>query len=99
MKSIPLICTPLIRRATVALICSVLNLGLAISSAIGATITTDKLDYPPGDTAFITGNDWAPNEEVTLVVTHADGTPDTGEDHLPWTVTADTNGYFTTTWH
>src|SRR5262249_20003910 len=32
-------------------------------------------------------------------VTHADGTPDTGEDHLPWTVTADTNGYFSTTWH
>src|SRR5262249_14283463 len=32
-------------------------------------------------------------------VLHADGTPDTGEDHAPWTAVADAGGLFESSWH
>ena len=53
-----------------------------------ATIKTDKDDYPPGQTAIITGSGWEPNEQVTLLfqedpAVHAD---------YELTVTADGEG-------
>ncbi|TXE03421.1 MBG domain-containing protein, partial [Algoriphagus aquimarinus] len=66
-----------------------------------ATVTTDKNDYSPGSTAIITGLGFQPGEEVDLHVYHADGDP-LGSDpgyHEPWTVIADANGEFTTSWY
>ncbi|HEU5166639.1 MAG TPA: hypothetical protein VFU29_13910, partial [Chitinophagaceae bacterium] len=65
-----------------------------------ATVTTDRLDYPPGDTAVITGSGFQPGETVVLLVEHNDEDP-LGIDpqyHQPWTVTADNAGNFTTYW-
>ena len=45
-----------------------LLLGVA-SSALGqATVTTDKENYSPGETAVITGTGWTPGEVVSLLV-------------------------------
>ena len=38
--------------------------------ASGATVVTDKLDYPPGGTAYITGAGFDPGESVSLQVLH-----------------------------
>ncbi|MBI2730062.1 MAG: hypothetical protein HYX40_04815, partial [Sphingobacteriales bacterium] len=67
-----------------------------------ATVSTDRLDYPPGDTAYITGSGFAPGEIVTLQVHHIDmGTVSLGTDpqyHQPWTTVADSLGNISTTW-
>ena len=76
--------------------------GLIMMCSVGLmaqTLTTDKPDYAPGTTANFKGAGFAAGETISLVVHHADGTPDTGADHDPWTVTADANGDFITTWH
>ena len=64
-----------------------------------ATVRTNKAHYSPGDTAKITGENFGPNETVTLQVTHTDGTPNTGAGHEPWTATTDGSGLFITTWY
>ena len=65
-----------------------------------ATLTSDEADYPPGSTVTLMGSDFIPRETVTLQVLHygIDGDNDTSAAHQPWTVTADENGDFTTTW-
>ena len=63
------------------------------------TISTDQPDYGPGTTATFTGSGFLAGELISVVVHHADGTPDSGADHDPWTVTADASGGFETTWH
>ncbi len=67
-----------------------------------ATVTTDQSDYPPGGTVYITGAGFQPNETVTNQVLHADpNVPNddaTSPAHQPWTVTADADGNFSTTW-
>ncbi|TRX33265.1 hypothetical protein FNW52_16030, partial [Flavobacterium sp. ZT3R18] len=67
--------------------------------SFGQTLTSDQDDYAPGTTATFTGSGFFPGETVSMVVRHADETPDTGEDHSSWTVVADENGNFVTTWH
>src|ERR1043166_2762480 len=65
-----------------------------------ATLTTDKPDYSPGTTATITGSGFAAGEPVIVQVLRADGADaDYDLDHVPWSVIADTNGDFVTTWH
>ena len=64
-----------------------------------ATVTTDQADYPPGATALITGSGFWPNEVVTLQVTHADETPPGGAGHESWTVSADGDGAFSSSWY
>ena len=46
------------------------------------TVTTDKSDYAPGDTANISGSGWYPNQSVTLQVVHSDGTAESGAGRL-----------------
>ncbi len=70
-----------------------------LASAQTPSVATDLADYAPGATAQITGSGFWPNEIVTLQVTHADGTPDGGAGHEPWTVTAGPLGSFTTSWY
>src|SRR4051812_28184734 len=38
------------------------------TSVGGATVVTDRLDYPPGDTVTITGAGWQPGETVSFVL-------------------------------
>src|SRR5258705_12313962 len=64
-----------------------------------AEVVTDKGDYAPGTTAYIAASDFLPKETVVLQVLHADGTPDTGEDHEPWSVQANSHGDLVTEWH
>ena len=65
----------------------------------GTRVVTDQADYAPGATAHIRGQEFQAGETVSLQVLHADGTPATGADHEPWSVTADLLGGFQTTWH
>src|SRR5205823_11079546 len=73
----------------------------AVSDAIltNAFVWTDQGDYPPGSTAQIFGRNFQPGENVTLQVVHADGTPDSGADHEPWTIAVADDGTFASTWH
>ncbi|HEY3390579.1 MAG TPA: MBG domain-containing protein, partial [Prolixibacteraceae bacterium] len=66
------------------------------------TLVIDKSDYAPGETVQITGSGWHAGEVVTLQVDHlSDPIPDHGSPnpHLPWTVNADSSGYFSSVWN
>src|SRR5947209_6868705 len=60
-----------------------------IPSLQAATVTTDKADYAPGSTVYITGSGFQPGETVQCQVLHADGSFDntTSGAHAPWYVT------------
>src|SRR5258708_7897355 len=68
--------------------------------ATAATITTDKSDYPPGATVTITGSGFGSNDTVTVQVLHVLDLYDNDSSaaHQPWTIVADGNGNFATTW-
>ncbi len=89
------------RRARRSLYCIMFAFLASVAFSLtsrAASVETDRLDYPPGATATITGAGFGANDVVTVQVLHADGTPSTGEDHEPWTVNADASGNFTTIW-
>jgi IPT/TIG domain-containing protein len=73
---------------------------ICLSSSAQSTIHTDKEDYSPGDTVFITGSGFQPGESVTLQVLHVDaaGDNDVSNAHAPWNTTADENGNISSTW-
>jgi len=88
------------------LVCSLVGFGVLFSrpGTVGKgrtspEVITDRSDYEPGSTAHITGSGFRPKETVGLQVLHADGTPDTGEDHARWYVAADPHGELVTSWH
>jgi hypothetical protein len=63
------------------------------ASVTGATVSTDKEDYAPGEVVVISGKGWAPREAVHLSLVEqpfADGPHD-------WHVVADATGAFTDT--
>jgi hypothetical protein len=63
------------------------------------TVTTDRLDYPPGDTVLINGTGWLAGETVTLKVIHvAEGDNDLSPAHQPFTTVADLNGNISSFW-
>src|SRR5438874_163319 len=66
----------------------------AVARAPHATVTTNKLDYRPGERAAISGSGFLPREYVRLQVVHIDGTPNTAPSHQPWTARADARGSF-----
>src|ERR1051325_11687487 len=94
------------RLAALSLLCLPALL-LWTQTAAAATVTTDKADYPPGATAYITASGFQVGETVSFQVLHADGTPSDGEDHQPWYVTDGgledldgvVDGNIKTTWH
>jgi len=80
----------------------VLTITLTCSSTFGqATLTTDKPDYAPQSTATIYGTGFEPGEDVVVQVIDwsETGDNDTNPLHQPWTVQADSNGEFVTTWY
>ncbi len=74
------------------------QLALARGGDSVPTVTTDKPDYPPGDTAQITGAGFLPGEQVECQVLRLDAPFDPSVAHLPWLVTADASGNFQTSW-
>src|ERR1051326_5060206 len=76
---------------------------LQLSSPVAAdsipTVTTDKPDYPPGDTAQITGSGFQAGEEVECQVLRLDNPFDPNIEHLPWLVAVDASGNFQTSWY
>ena len=89
-----------LRIALATLVFASVSLFFCTSTAFSqAQLTTDMLDYSPGETAIFTGSGFFAEESVTVQVLHADGSPATGEDHDPWTVLSDSAGSFITTWH
>jgi len=65
----------------------------AVVSSSAATVTTDKLDYAPGEIVTITGNGFQPNETVWMLL-HEE--PETRDDTILSSV-ADNQGNFTNT--
>jgi hypothetical protein len=63
-----------------------------------ATLTSDAPDYAPGATATFYGTGFQPYENVTLVVHNITNPICYNGLCCPWTVQADANGNFTTTW-
>ena len=76
---------------------AILWLGQGLVTA--ATVVTDQIDYPPDTTATINGSGFLPGETVELQVLNLTTPTDTGAEHDPWTVGADINGDFQTTWY
>src|SRR5262245_44425609 len=76
--------------------------GLAASAALlpsatGATITSDKADYPPGATVTLTGAAWASGEQVHIVVNDTIGQTwklSSGVNGAPADPVADSGGGF-----
>src|SRR5262245_24483704 len=66
--------------------------------ARAATVTTDLEDYAPFSFVQITGTGFQPGESVTNQVVQVEG-PAAGTVYAPWTVTADADGGFHTTWY
>ncbi len=64
---------------------------LTVLNSSNATVTTDKLDYQPGQTAVISGTGWQAGETVNIIL-HED--PHTHTERR-LTTTADENGDFT----
>jgi len=56
------------------------------------TLTTDKDTYLTGETIVFSGEDWAPGEAVTVVITRGEG-----DDRITLQATADDAGAFTVT--
>jgi hypothetical protein len=54
--------------------------------------------YPAGENVAIRDRGFKPAENVTLQVTHADGTAEGGAGHETWTVVADVSGVLSATW-
>src|SRR6186713_2961707 len=77
------------------------GLSLEMNNSFVATVTSDAPDYAPRSTATFTGAGFAPNEEVTLKVKNLSypcNTVFADSSYMPWTVNADENGNFVTTW-
>jgi len=47
------------------------------TSSSGATVTTNKTDYAPGETVVISGSEWLAGETVRLILHRDNDTPDT----------------------
>lgn len=75
------------------------KISLPENFSLETTLTSDQPDYSPGSTATLTGTGFGPFETIHMQVVHADGTTNTGADHEPWDIVADTNGSFITSWH
>src|SRR5436190_12311900 len=62
----------------------------------GPTLTTDREDYPPYSYVYFHGAGFEPGEPVDMIVAETDPVQQSFE---PWTVVADANGEFDTSWY
>ena len=80
-----------------------LLLGLLVLAAQAgfaqATLSTDKLDYAPGETVIITGSGWHAGETVNLMVMNLTYPELNSLPHyIDWDVVADEDGNFSSYW-
>src|ERR1044071_5662334 len=83
------------------LITAVIFFLFSATQAYAATITSNYADFPPLSLATFTGNGFYANENVTLKVKNLIQpcqTTQNDSSYTPWTITADSNGHFVTTW-
>jgi hypothetical protein len=66
---------------------------VAVLNSSTATVTTDKVDYAPGQLVTMTGTGFQPNEAVTIVLHEQQ----TGQPDRTFTSVADSQGNFTNT--
>src|SRR5512145_1637327 len=87
-------------RLVTALVFLLLLCTAAQSATLSAIVSTDTLDYAPGDTVFIDGSGFWSNETVRLQVHLQAGLPDpeNQEYYEPWDVTADETGSISSIW-
>lgn len=62
----------------------------------GATLYTDRQDYPPYSYVYINGTGFEPGETVNMIVVELDPVQQSFE---PWDVVADENGNIATSWY
>jgi HYR domain len=62
----------------------------------GATLFTDRVDYPPFSYVYINGTGFEPGETVNMIVVELDPVQQSFE---PWDVVADENGNIATSWY
>src|ERR1041385_3782270 len=62
----------------------------------GATLTPDREDYPPFSYVYFHGAGFQPGETVDMLVAETDPIQQSFD---PWTVVADANGEFDTSWY
>jgi uncharacterized repeat protein (TIGR01451 family) len=99
--------TYLSRLGALILCCLAITFSSSAQEALGATVVTDKEDYGPGETAFITAQGFEPGEIVRFQVLHIDAVPNTGNGHEPWEVADGSendmdglvNGLIETSWY
>src|SRR5438874_7764219 len=60
-----------------------------------ATLTTDRQDYPPYSYVYFHGSGFQPGETVDMLVVETDPVQQSFD---PWSVVADANGEFDTSW-
>lgn len=88
------------RTSPAALMVLLVGLLMLVAQAgIAQTVTTDKLDYAPGETVYITGTHFQPYEEILLTIVHIEpNMPEFDHEHVSTTVAADSSGYFEAEW-
>ena len=76
----------------------VLIFGFISNSILAQTISTDKLDYAPGETVRITGVGWTNDDVITLhIINETNPDLNSTEHYRSWEVKP-INGNFTSTW-
>jgi len=81
-----------------ALVAYVAFQGTPARTQNAASISIDQPTYVAGEPVTITGRGFAAGEIVTVQVTHADGTTESGMGHEPTTIVVGVDGTFQTTW-
>ncbi|MEO6711834.1 MAG: DUF5011 domain-containing protein, partial [Mycobacteriales bacterium] len=89
---------PAARLARVLLLALVLT-ALGAMSALAQSLVSDRLDYPPGTIATLTGSGFEPFELVRMQVHRLDEPPAGAERDWVWHVGADEYGGFVTEWY
>lgn len=88
-----------LRKQYILFLSALLFLGFN-NTGLGQTVTTDKLDYAPGETVMITGTGFLPGETILLEIEHIEpNMPVPFHSHIPWETIADSEGNFTSTWY
>ncbi|MBN2634983.1 MAG: hypothetical protein JXR61_01850, partial [Prolixibacteraceae bacterium] len=88
------------RTALTMLLMGILLLVANAGFAQTVTLSTDKLDYAPGEIVYITGTGWLPGETVNLwVINETYPALNITIHYLDWDVTADSNGSFSSWWN
>lgn len=73
---------------------------LVATTASAQSVITDKLDYAPGETVYITGSHFQPYEDILLTIVHIEpNMPEEWHPHESATVAADSLGNFEGTWY